>query len=191
MKNPILVYQAKSFYNAFILLEQTKVEDDELLLVVPRLVYGAFSVEVTLKALLTEQGISYGKEHNLKTLFEKLPFEIQNQIWCYLLAKAPEYSDTEKRENELILISSAFVNWRYCYEPHRAPALDSRFLAAFANAAITVMFELGYNIFFKESQKPHSSEEDAEIDRKFEENRRFFLTHHNQGKHSKKERKIT
>lgn len=185
MKNPFLVYQAKSFYNAFILLEQTKVKDDELLLVVPRLVYGSFSVEVTLKAILTEQGISYGKEHNLKALFEKLPFEIQNQIWCYLLAKAPEYSDTEKRENELILISNAFVNWRYCFEPHRAPALDSRFLDAFANAAITVMFELGYNVFFEKFQKPHSPEEDAEIDRKFEENRRFFLNH-NQGKRSKK-----
>lgn len=110
MKNPILVYQAKSFYNAFILLEQTKVEDDELLLVVPRLVYGAFSVEVTLKAILTEQGISYGKEHNLKTLFEKLPFEIQNQIWGYL-EFAPQPSPNQA------IADNRSIEQRICIKP--------------------------------------------------------------------------
>ena len=72
-----------------------------MLLFVPKLVNGAFSAELTIKAILTEQSISYDKEHNLKILFEKLPAEIQNQIWEYLVKKAPEYSDAEKREKEL------------------------------------------------------------------------------------------
>ena len=44
MNNPSLVYQAKSFYNAYIALEQLKT-DDELLLLVHKLVNGAFSVD--------------------------------------------------------------------------------------------------------------------------------------------------
>ena len=109
MNNPFLVYQAKSFYNAFVLLEKIKCEDDELLLLVPRLVNGAFSVELILKAILTEQDITCGKEHNLKALFDKLPLDIQKRIWQNFLAKAPEYSDEAKRENELVLIADAFV----------------------------------------------------------------------------------
>ena len=76
MKNPYLVYQAKAFYNAYHMLESINPIGDELLLMVPRIVYGTFSVELTLKAILTEQGIPYDNEHNLKILFDKLPLNI-------------------------------------------------------------------------------------------------------------------
>ena len=173
MNNLHLVYQAKSFYNAYIALEQRKTYDAdcELLLWIPALVNGAFSAELTIKAILVEQGISYDNDHNLKILFEKLPVDIQNRIWEYLAKKAPEFSDAAKRENELLLMSEAFVQWRYCYEGKAAPAFDARFLSAFANVLITIMFELGYNVDLIETKREYSPEELAEIDTKFENNR--------------------
>lgn len=171
MNNPNLVYQAKSFYNAYIALEQLK-PDDELLLLVPKLVNGAFSVELIIKAILVEQDIAYNNEHNLKILFEKLPLDIQSKIWKYLEEKAPEYSDKTRRTNELLLMSDAFVEWRYCYEGKNAPAFDARFLSAFANAAICTMFNLGYNASFVKSEIKVSSDVCDDIDKKIEDNRR-------------------
>lgn len=170
MKNPFLVYQAKAFYNAYIALEQLKPED-ALLLVVPRLVNGSFSVELIIKAILTEKNIAYEKDHNLKVLFEMLPLDIQEKIWQYLVEKAPEYSDKTKRENELLLMSETFVKWRYYFEEKIVPAFDSRFLSAFSNAAICEMFDMGLNVSFEMSEIPVSSDEYREIDKKFEENR--------------------
>lgn len=172
MKNPFLVYQAKSFYNAYIALEQLK-PDDELLFMVPKLVNGAFSIELTIKAILVEQGISYDKEHNLKVLFDKLPAEIQKRIWDFLATKLPEYSDVTKCENELLIMSEAFVQWRYVFEDKGAPSIDGRFLAGLANAVIFVMFDLGYNTFFTSSFV--EPEQHAEIDAHFEQNRKLFL----------------
>lgn len=173
MKMPSLVYQAISFYNAYIALEQCK-PDEDLLLLVPKLVYGAFSVELIFKAILTEQDISYSNGHNLKVLFDKLPMDIQNTMWRHLAEKAPEYSNKAKRETELILMSEAFVAWRYCYE-RNAPAFSSRFLSAFANAAIWTMYELGYNVFLTESEVAVDSDEYYEINKKVEDNRKEWL----------------
>ena len=174
MNNLSLAYQAKAFYNAYIALEQLK-PDDEWLLFVPRLVNGAFAAELTIKTILVEQNIPYDKEHNLKILFDKLPLDIQNKIWEYLENKAPEYSDAEKRETELLLISEAFVQCRYCFEGNITAAFDVRFLSAFANASICIMFELGYNAFITERNV--SPEEFAEIDAKIENNRSESIKH--------------
>ena len=168
MKNIWLVHQAKAFYNAYIALEQIgDPADAPMLLFVPRIVNGAFAVEITLKAILTEQGINYDKEHNLKVLFDKLPRNIQNEFWEFLCSKKPEYSDVEKRDKELVIMSDAFIKWRYSFEGG-APAFDENFLSAFANAAIYMMFHLGYNAFIQPS---NSSKSEEEIEKKFEDNR--------------------
>ena len=148
MKNPFLIYQAKSFYNAYLALEPLMPVEDELLYMAPKFVNGALSVELTIKAILCEQGISYDNEHNLKILFDKLPTDIQNRVWSFLATKTPEYSDITKCETELVIMSEAFVQWRYYYEGNGAAVFDMRFLSAFANATIFVMFDLGYNTFF-------------------------------------------
>lgn len=173
MNEEFLIYQAKSFYNAYIMLEQIKNEEDPLLLYVPMLVNGAFAVELILKAILTKQKIEYKNEHNLKVLFDKLPLDIQKELWDFLEKKKPEYADHKKRETELIIMSDAFVKWRYCFEDKNAPAFDSSFLSAFANAAIYIMFHLGYNAFFVESNIP--TETYDEIEKKFEDNRNSFF----------------
>ena len=174
MKNPFLIYQAKSFYNAYLALEPLMPAGDELLFMAPKFVNGAFSIELTLKAILGEQGIPYGNEHNLKLLFDKLPTDIQNRVWSYLKTKVPEYSDISKCETELILISEAFVQWRYYHEGNGVPTFDALFLSAFANAIIFVMFDLGYNIHFTLSSISQESKR-AAIDKKIEQNRRAFL----------------
>lgn len=169
MNNPQLVYQAKAFYNAYIALDQIgNSTNNPVLFLVPQIVNGAFAVEITLKAILTEQGICYGKEHNIKVLFDLLPQNIQNDLWDYFEKKKPEYAGTDKRESELIIMSDAFVKWRYSFEGNNPPAFDISFLSAFANAAIYMMFHLGYNAYVQPS---NSSETAEEIEKKFEDNR--------------------
>jgi len=169
MSSDFIVYEAKAFYNAYISLEQLNQKcEDQMLLYIPMLVNGAFSIEVTLKAILFKQGIKYGREHNLFVLFEMLPEAIQNEIWGHLAEKAPEYADQKRRTDELMLISNAFIDYRYVFEDKTVPAFDARFLSAFANAAIWTMFSLGYNLFLI----PGTSEKtEREIDDMFENNR--------------------
>ncbi len=169
MSSDFIVYEAKSFYNAYINLERLNQEcEDKMLLYIPMLVNGAFSIEVTLKAILFKQGIEYDKEHNLLILFEMLPEAIQNEIWTHLAEKAPEYADQKSRTDELMLISNTFIDYRYVFEDKTVPAFDTRFLSAFANAAIWTMFSLGYNLFLT----PGTSEKtEQEIDDMIKKNR--------------------
>jgi len=171
MKNKKLVYQAKSFYNAYIALEQLNPDCDEMLLLIPRIVNGAFSIELTLKAILTELGITYAKEHNLKVLFEKLPLSIQDQIWNCISEKNPFFTDKSECEDELLLISNAFVQWRYSFEGSKLPAINVSFISVFANAVIHTMFKLGYNVCLVEVENENSVEEI------FVENREYFKEH--------------
>ena len=115
MNADLLVYQAKAFYNAYIALDQLSRDDSDtlLLLFAPLVVNGAFSVELALKAILAKNQIEYGKEHNLLILFQMLPKSFQLELWAYLIEKTPEYADSKNRLDELILLSNAFVDWRY------------------------------------------------------------------------------
>ena len=169
MRSDFLVYEAKSFYNAYIALEQLSKADTtpELLLYAPMVVNGSFSIELTLKAILVKNHISYGKEHNLLVLFRLLPKPFQDELLTHLIEKAPEYINPEKCVDELVLLSNAFVDWRYAFEDNPAPAIDSRFLSAFANAAIWTMFS-HYNVDLVPSTQV---EPDDEIEQKFRENR--------------------
>ena len=169
MRSDFLVYEAKSFYNAYIALEQLSKADTtpELLLYAPMVVNGSFSIELTLKAILVKNHISYGKEHNLLVLFRLLPKPFQDELLTHLIEKAPEYINPEKCVEEMVLLSNAFVDWRYAFEDNPAPAIDSRFLFAFANAAIGTMFS-HYNVDLVPSTQV---ETDDEIEQKFRENR--------------------
>ena len=169
IRNEFLIYQAKSFYYAYNALEQINQSCEQpLLYYVPMLVNGAFSIEITLKAILAENQIDYGKEHNLVVLFKKLPDSFKVELLGHLLEKIPEYEKMEKCAEELILISNAFVDWRYAFEGETAPAFDIRFLSAFANAAICTMFS-HYNVDVVPSIEKTKSDE--EIEEMFHKNR--------------------
>ena len=96
-----------------------------------------------------------------------LPESFQKEIVAHLVEKAPEYEDPAKRVEELILLSNAFVDWRYAFEERLVPAIESRFLAAFANAAIWTMFS-HYNVDLIPRAK---AEMDDEIEQKISANR--------------------
>ena len=103
MQAEFLVFQAKSFYNAYLNLERIDMQSGDFLFTVPMLVNGAFSIELSLKAILTQNSISYKKEHNLMVLFRMLPEEFQCEVIGYLIEKAPEYKDMEKFTKNLFL----------------------------------------------------------------------------------------
>ena len=164
IRTEFLIYQAKSFYNAYIALEQINQScENPVMYLVPMLVNGAFSIEITLKAILANNKIEYGKEHNLVILFEKLPDSFQAELYGHLIEKAPEYKDTKKCAEELVLISNAFVDWRYAFEGNPAPAFDMRFLSAFANAAIWTMFSHYNGGFVLSTNKLKTDEEIEEM----------------------------
>ena len=167
IRTEILVYQAKSFYNAYIALEQIQQADENPLhYFVPMVVNGAFSIEITLKAILAKNNVVYENEHNLLVLFQLLPESFQRELFDHLVEKAPEYLDAKKCHDELILISNAFVDWRYSFEGKPVPAFDTRFLAAFANAAIWTMFS-HYNVdLVPSSTKKKTDDEIEEMIRK-------------------------
>ena len=169
MNSDALVYQAKAFYNAYIALGQLSSTDSDwqLLLFFPLVVNGAFSIELTLKAILAKNNIEYGKEHNLMVLYKMLPDAFQKELLSYLAEKAPEYIESETCFDELLLLSNAFVDWRYAFEEKPVPAIDLRFLSAFSNAAIVTMFS-HYNTDLTPSARTAS---DYEIEQKFRENR--------------------
>lgn len=171
MNNYYVIYQAKAFYNAYIYLERIYNEAEGLLFYVPMVINGAFSIEITLKAILINQGILFKKEHNLFVLFDLLPSDIKNMIWNWVAKKTPEYADKEKRMTELMLISDAFKQWRYVYE-ESVPAFDTRFLSSFANATIGVMFSLGYNV---DLVKTTTLETYDEIEAKIQNNRKKMI----------------
>ena len=163
MKKEWLAIEAKSFYNAYLNLEMMNRSTGGVEFFVPMAVNGAFSIELALKAILFEIGIPYEKEHNLLVLFNLLPERLQQIFWRYLACKAPEYADEKRRQDELILISNVFVEWRYSFEGNPAPVFDSRFLSAFANTAIWVMFSLGINYDIIPGQKKETDEQIFEM----------------------------
>ena len=164
-----LIYQAKSFYNAYIALEQIHQScGHPTMYYVPMIVNGAFSIEITLKAILAENHIEYEKAHNLVILYQLLPDKFKIELLDHLFEKAPEYSDMDKCAEEFVLISNAFVDWRYSFEGRSAPAFDSRFLSAFANAAIWTMLS-HYDVDVVPSVKISKNAE--EIEELFRKNR--------------------
>lgn len=168
------VYQAKSFYNAYIALEQLDQTNDHLLYRVPMFVNGAFSIELALKAILANNQIDYKKKHHILVLFQMLPDSFKSELLDHLIEKAPEYGDSQKCADELILISNAFVDWRYCFEGKPAPAFDARFLSAFANAAVWTMMS-HYNVDLVLSSSKDKT--DDEIEEMIQKNREACIDH--------------
>lgn len=78
-------------------------------LMIPRIVCEAFSVELGLKALLLNARRT-GSGHNLLTLFNQLEREVQDQLIALTPHPRAEFI------SELSGISSAFIQWRYVYE---------------------------------------------------------------------------
>lgn len=141
------------------------------------MVNGAFSIELSIKAILAKNKIDYEKEHNLFVLFQLLPEAFQLELFGRLVENAPEYKETDSLCKELILISTAFVDWRYAFEDKPAPALNTRFVSAFANAAICTMVA-HYNVSVTPAPDDTKTAEEMneEIEEKFRKNRETCMS---------------
>ena len=171
MNKEWLAYEAKSFYNAYLNLEWMNQNAGGIEFFAPMAVNGAFSIELSIKAILVHFYIPYEREHNLLALFRLLPVQLQDIFWRYLAYKAPEYADEKRRQDELVMISNVFVDWRYGFEGDHAPAFETRFLSAFANTAIWVMFALGMDYELVERSKDKIDQSDEEIADMIDQNR--------------------
>lgn len=173
-----LRYLAGSFLTAYINLCAMNAEVKDPIFVVPMVVNGAFSAELSLKAILAENGIEYGKEHNLLYLFSLLPDDMLQEVVQRSWERTPAFRDTKVWINQLCLISDAFEEWRYGFEAKHALIVDTNFLQAFAQAlSITLHAHYGD----AEMKLVKVEENDETIEKKFQDatdNRRQAAIEH-------------
>lgn len=98
----------------------------------PSIICGAFSVELAIKSLLYKKGIEV-KGHHLLKLLQKLPEEIQEEIYDRL---GKDWGDFEA---QLANCDKAFVNWRYAHETTEDLNINSKFLVLFAEICCDIV----------------------------------------------------
>ena len=86
-------------------------------LAIPEIVLKIFSCELGLKSLLSKNGITYDKIHELTDLFKLLPIQIQENIRTS--TKSIYNNDFQEEcdfDSELLKISKMFIEIRYYFE---------------------------------------------------------------------------
>lgn len=78
---------------------------------VPITVLIAFSVELSLKALLFQEEVKVRGKHTIKEYYNKLTIDSQNKIRTYYIEKYSDNFDNAMEEND-----NVFMIWRYPYE---------------------------------------------------------------------------
>ena len=99
--------------------------------IISSVVLYAFSCELGLKALALKAEKEFPKKHDLMSLYENLPNEMQEGIKSQLETMFVESFDTLLERNK-----NAFTQWRYYYEPGDK-TVDVTFLRRFALAIDT------------------------------------------------------
>lgn len=160
-----LRYQAGSFLNTYINLCAMNAEAKDLTFVIPMVVNGAFAAELSLKAILTENGIEYSNVHSLLYLFMLLPDDFALEVINRSMERAPAFRDFQVWENQLFLISDAFEEWRYSYEAKHSLILDTNFLQAFVQALNSTLTAHYGSV---KAEPVDTMEEDEEIEKKFQ-----------------------
>ncbi|MEN3156770.1 hypothetical protein ABC502_00105 [Alkalimonas sp. NCh-2] len=89
------------------------------------LMCAAFSIELALKAILTENGLKpWG--HKIKPLLTMLPPQLFQQVEIKLRSHWPDF------DVQLDDCNEAFVNWRYKYESKHPMKINSFFILELA-----------------------------------------------------------
>ena len=112
---PQMSLNYRGFYETWHLLNKVTDLTSVDVYTIPWIVNGAFACELGLKYILTQNNISFKREHYLHKLFELLPHQDKTAIFKELCEKYPNYSN-EQLSKEILLISDAFRNFRYAYE---------------------------------------------------------------------------
>jgi len=109
--------------------EQKPLHDGQIqALLVPGIVCTAFSIELSLKAVLTIENKKVKKSHKLNDLYGKLSSDSQLLLQNKLPLKG------NNLRNKLTEVSEVFKDWRYIYE-EESIKLDIDFLKRLAVAA--------------------------------------------------------
>lgn len=82
---------------------------------IPWIVNGSFACEVGMKYILQQNNIEFDKVHLLHELYNLLPDSHKMAITKELFEKFPSYT-LEQLNQEILLLSDAFCNFRYFYE---------------------------------------------------------------------------
>ena len=135
MDADMLTFQAGSFLTSYVSLYINNSQASDSSFIIPMIVNGTFSVELSLKALLVRLGINYGREHNLFYLYYLLPTDYAWEIFTRSIAGTPTSRDLRRWMDNLILISNAFEEWRYGFEAKHSLVLNSDFLSLLVQAA--------------------------------------------------------
>lgn len=172
-----LRHLSESFLTAYINLSIMNTQTEDLTFLIPMIVNGAFSAELSLKALLMKANVDYSREHNLLYLFLLLPSEIQVQIVNDSMSRTSAFRDMELWMDQLILISDAFEQWRYAYESSQSLILDTNFLQAFAQACGQVLSNHCGDVFVKQSVVKNEQEIDLKIAEAIQKSKETALKH--------------
>lgn len=98
---------------------------------IPWIVNGAFACEVGIKYILQQNNIEFDKIHLLHELFNLLPKKHKEEISKELYERNPSYTP-EQLNQEILLLSDAFCNFRYFYE--KTSAINLTFFRAWCIA---------------------------------------------------------
>lgn len=99
----------------------------------PYIVNVSFACEIYLKIIILLNGENYGKIHNLKDLY--VMSKVCSEFETYVIENTKNLDikyDKEKLDNDLNLISNAFVEWRYIFESEDL-CIPNGFLNIFCN----------------------------------------------------------
>lgn len=99
--------------------------------IVPAVVCLAFSIELGFKAILVGCG-KPSEGHKFVELFGKLPVEIQVEIQRLVVGEDADF------ENNLTLVSNAFVEWRYIFEETGYHSINVDFLSKLHDAVTKI-----------------------------------------------------
>ena len=106
-------------------------------MMIPTIVFKAFTCELTLKALVAKNQQSVDIGHKLNVLYQKIDKTIQQEISTSVIAAMqtsnPAYSDADFLE-DLDKIAKVFIDWRYYYE--NSQSLNYAFFDSFYNIVI-------------------------------------------------------
>lgn len=105
----------RSFYETWRVLDAKITPDTINEFTIPWIVNGAFACEVGMKCILQQNKIEFDKVHLLHELFNLLPDKHKAEIEKELCEKYPSYT-MEQLNQEVLLLSNSFCNFRYFYE---------------------------------------------------------------------------
>lgn len=103
------------FYKTWCMLDDKLDVDSPNDYLFPWIVNGAFACEIGMKYILANNGIDFKKIHLLGDLYNLLPDNHKTDISKELFERCPQYT-IEQFNQEILLLSNSFCDYRYCYE---------------------------------------------------------------------------